>query len=567
MSSQITDLINPMRLRLGIKRAFTGDISEILGELFQNSQRAGARNVRITTDDRGFIYQDDGRGLRDEADFEALIKLGESEWDERVEEEQQPMGLGIHSLLAAEEVESVTFASNLLSLTIAAKPWWASEAYAIHWRENLKQISFPVPGLSVSVTCSNELTENLIRVLTGNGRLTRSPAQGYDDLLNITLNDTPVDTKIPHTALPQVPLIETEYQNNRLVIGLHDKNGYPTTTGLSINWFGQMIEESWQSHFNAYLEVRRGRPVNPMAPSRRGIIKDQALQDLLDFIRDALAEYFAKTTASWINALALQGFYSDYPEQVRTLPVFVAARRKPYEPGNNVSEMARSLAPAVFSYERAPLLLADEVRLAGEDGKVFSETYGLHTFLELTGAAYEVLAADKSRLQVRHLWWKPGAQIPLPYGCSLIFHEAGQWGFGAEDEPPDEWNEVGDHAVFTFNDSSNWDVDSVDFTVGGADPQEFYQTDAWAGFDPDNDDGRSYEEMSDSYGESCEREIRKVIGNALPENFCWDDLMRFAPEGLQVVAITPEYKTRRSRRPETVMLTLSNDEKVSLRLI
>ena len=108
-SSQITDLINPMRLRLGIKRAFTGDINEILGELFQNSQRAGARNVRITTDDRGFIYQDDGRGLRDEADFEALIKLGESGWDERVEEEQQPMGLGIHSLLAHEEVESVTF--------------------------------------------------------------------------------------------------------------------------------------------------------------------------------------------------------------------------------------------------------------------------------------------------------------------------------------------------------------------------------------------------------------------------------------------------------------------------
>jgi hypothetical protein len=61
MSSQISDLINPMRLRLGIKRAFTGDINEILSEAFQNSMRAGARNVQITTDDRGFIYQDDGR--------------------------------------------------------------------------------------------------------------------------------------------------------------------------------------------------------------------------------------------------------------------------------------------------------------------------------------------------------------------------------------------------------------------------------------------------------------------------------------------------------------------------
>jgi hypothetical protein len=77
-ASQINDLINPARLRLGIKRAFTGDVHEILSELFGNSQRAGARNVQITADDRGFVYQDDGRGLRDKSDFEALLKLGES---------------------------------------------------------------------------------------------------------------------------------------------------------------------------------------------------------------------------------------------------------------------------------------------------------------------------------------------------------------------------------------------------------------------------------------------------------------------------------------------------------
>jgi hypothetical protein len=35
MSSQIGDLINPVRLRLGIKRAFTGDINEIMSECLQ----------------------------------------------------------------------------------------------------------------------------------------------------------------------------------------------------------------------------------------------------------------------------------------------------------------------------------------------------------------------------------------------------------------------------------------------------------------------------------------------------------------------------------------------------
>jgi hypothetical protein len=119
-----------VRLRLGIKRAFTGDIQEILSELFQNSARAGARNAQIITDNQGFLYYDDGRGLRDRSDFGALLKLGESGWGRRVEEEQQPMGLGIHSLLAHEEVESVTFSSNLLSLTLDARRWWTDIHYA-----------------------------------------------------------------------------------------------------------------------------------------------------------------------------------------------------------------------------------------------------------------------------------------------------------------------------------------------------------------------------------------------------------------------------------------------------
>ena len=46
--------------------------------MFQNSVRASARNVRITADDRGFIYQDDGRALLDRSEFEAFIKLRES---------------------------------------------------------------------------------------------------------------------------------------------------------------------------------------------------------------------------------------------------------------------------------------------------------------------------------------------------------------------------------------------------------------------------------------------------------------------------------------------------------
>jgi hypothetical protein len=566
-ASRIDDLINPARLRLGIKRAFTGDIQEVLCELLQNSARAGARNVRITADDRGFIYQDDGRGLRDRSDFESLLKLGESGWGQRIEDDQRPNGLGIHSLLAHDEVESVTFTSNLLSLTLDTRLWWTNYDYAAGFRDNIKMIRcFPAPGMNIGVTCSKALTEQLVKALTDGWQIYRSPARGYQGILNIEINDTVVDTSVQDDATPSVPLVETIYQNNRLVIGLYGKEGYATQNGIWVNFYGQMIPVDHYSHFQAYLEVRQGRPISPMSPSRRGVIKDESLNRLCEFIRDSLFEYFSRTPVEEIDPLALVQFYRDYPAQASKLPCFVAARRKRYESGDDVSKMTSLSAPQVLSYDNPPLLLADKARIVQEDGTAYSGEYGMHTFLELTGAAYKVLEADESRLDIRHLWWKPGEQTALPSGCSQIFHKAGQWGLGAEREAPSEWREIDNHVVFTFDDPNNWDVDNVDFTVGGADPQDFYQTDAWAGFDPNNDQGRSREEMSESYRESCEREIRNLIGNAVPKNFSWDDLLRFVPEGEQIVAVTPEYRSRRKHRPVSVILLLSNDEKVRLSL-
>jgi hypothetical protein len=267
-----------------------------------------------------------------------------------------------------------------------------------------------------------------------------------------------------------------------------------------------------------------------------------------------------------VDPLALVQFYHDYPAQASKLPCFVAARRKRYESGDDVSKMASLSAPQVLSYENPPLLLADKAQIVQENGTAYSREYGLHTFLELTGAAYKVMEGDESRLDIRHLWWKLGEQIQIADGCTQIFHKAGQWGLGAEQEPPAEWREINGHVVFAFSNPNNWDVSNVDFTVGGADPQDFYQTDAWGGLDPQNGEGRSREEMSESYRGSCEREIRNLIGNAVPKNFSWDDLLRFVSEGEQIIAVTPEYKSRRKHRPVGVILLLSNDEIVRLSL-
>jgi hypothetical protein len=56
--------------------------------------------------------------------------------------------------------------------------------------------------------------------------------------------------------------------------------------------------------------------------------------------------------------------------------------------------------------------------------------------------------------------------------------------------------------------------------------------------------------MLESYRESGEREIRNLIGAAVPKNFSWDNLLRFEPEGEQIIAVTPVDRSRlRSRAP------------------
>jgi hypothetical protein len=132
---------------------------------------------------------------------------------------------------------------------------------------------------------------------------------------------------------------------------------------------------------------------------------------LTDFIRDSLFEYFSRTQVEEIDPLALMQFYHDYPEHASKLPCFVAARRKRYESGDDISKIISLFSPQVLSYENPPLLLDDKARVVWEGGTVNSVEYGLHTFLELTGAAYKVMEADESRLDIRRLWTHGEASI------------------------------------------------------------------------------------------------------------------------------------------------------------
>ena|SRR5438477_7855688 len=75
-ANDLSVFVNTDRIRSSIKRLFHNNIAEVLSEIFQNSQRAGAKNVQITITSDGFSITDDGHGLIRGIDaFRTLLKL------------------------------------------------------------------------------------------------------------------------------------------------------------------------------------------------------------------------------------------------------------------------------------------------------------------------------------------------------------------------------------------------------------------------------------------------------------------------------------------------------------
>ena len=105
----IGTLVNSENVRSSVKRMFRNTPGEILGELFQNSARAGARCVTITTRETGFTVSDDGGGVDGVNGFLALLKIAETKYENQGVAQQHPMGIGLQSLLSHDQVKTVTF--------------------------------------------------------------------------------------------------------------------------------------------------------------------------------------------------------------------------------------------------------------------------------------------------------------------------------------------------------------------------------------------------------------------------------------------------------------------------
>jgi hypothetical protein len=97
-------------------RLFTGTVEGRVIEVLQNARRAGAKEVRITNREGFVTVEDDGSGIED---FQKLLDLGASGWDEGLEAAEDPAGVGLFSLAPRE----VTVISGSRQIIIDKDGW------------------------------------------------------------------------------------------------------------------------------------------------------------------------------------------------------------------------------------------------------------------------------------------------------------------------------------------------------------------------------------------------------------------------------------------------------------
>ncbi len=80
-------------------RLFTGSLSGRVIEILQNARRGGATAVEITNEAGVVTVRDNGRGI---GDFARLLDLGGSDWEDGLEQSEDPAGVGLLCLAPRE---------------------------------------------------------------------------------------------------------------------------------------------------------------------------------------------------------------------------------------------------------------------------------------------------------------------------------------------------------------------------------------------------------------------------------------------------------------------------------
>lgn len=562
-------IVNEKRLPATVKRLFKNSVAEIVGELLQNAQRAGAKEIHFTLDreNKTIVVRDDGSGVAPDVEsWSRILRMADSFYsNEQVEANQKPMGVGLLSLFALDKVKSVAISSRGKCATIETNSLWESESYWANWTNLIAVAPENINGFELTVKYDepeetfsyNRLAHKFEYALTKHGDSGGfAVPRGYQDFLKIFLDGEEVDASVPSECVPHGAdlLYDGFYENNRLRIG---QTASPFREYAYVVWYGQIIK--LDSPIPFLLEISSGDPVTPLAPTRTSLIKDRKLEKLLRFVEDQIFAAFAdEETAQVAKPAFIKRLYQSYPQRAKN-ELSVCVVREVASPPDRLIESADDFyamgAEKVLSYNRiekqkidvfdSGVFLSVDARRklpsyfnyraeqTADDTTIVSEwtemSVGAESFASVLagGTIHFLVAGNREKLTLKNIYWKPGAML------KSVFARAGKFAVVPVDKVPVEsdFRPVAKQ-VFVFEYTGNFDIEEIEGLCVGlpvADESDLLdEAVKWLGtfgkacFSPNDD--YDYEPQESDFDDSISRLILDLQGDVLSTNWNFNEL-------------------------------------------
>lgn len=263
------------RLLTKADRLFTGTIEGRIIELLQNARRAGATEVRITNKNNHIAVQDNGSGIQD---FQKLLDLGSSGWNEQIESGEDPAGVGLFSLAPRQVI--ITSGNSKVIIT---KDGWT--------------------GTPINVADSDDYVSGTMIEFTDEKPWDFETIERHAVFAGIRVT---LDGKYCH----QMPFCSKDaalYEDIGCRIEIvselskyhkHWSSGYYSNKPL-IDFHGQIVELDYWPGNNRHgiyilVELTQSTQIRLMLPARTRLVENKALKKLKDAIEIEYYRYFQR---------------------------------------------------------------------------------------------------------------------------------------------------------------------------------------------------------------------------------------------------------------------------------
>jgi len=256
-------------------RLFTGTLAGRIIEILQNARRAGATQVHITNHEGSVTVCDNGHGIED---FAKLLDLGNSDWDQNMDEAEDPAGVGVFCL-APREVE---ISSGHKSVVITEKAWTGE----------------PVPVQAIdSFICGMKL-----QFVDEPWTLDEVEKYAVFSGMQVTVDDKPCSREAfvseQATLYPELGCrIEIRSRGNLSQWHHRWKRNYYSDDVL-INFYGQVVQFAYRpvSEELQCLVDLTGEPtaIRMMLPARTQIVENEALLELKSIVEKEVYRFIQK---------------------------------------------------------------------------------------------------------------------------------------------------------------------------------------------------------------------------------------------------------------------------------